>query len=82
MMYKLTDEQKAEVAKLYPKKQTNFEKIRDMSVEELTSFLYVQFTCDGYCPVFVSRMCDKEPPCRDKIKKWLLAEAGIAEVKE
>ena len=57
---------------------TNIEKIQAMSAEELTSFLYVLFTCDGYCPVFVSRMCDKEPPCRDKIKKWLLSEPTVA----
>lgn len=61
---------------------TNLDKIRAMSAEELAGFLYVQFTCDGYCPVFVSRMCDKKPPCRDKIKKWLFSETGIAGVKE
>lgn len=57
---------------------TNIEKIRAMSVEELSCFLYVQFTCDGYCPVYVSRMCDKKPPCRYKIKKWLLSESTVA----
>lgn len=61
---------------------TNIEKIRAMSVDELSWFLYVQFTCGGSCPVYVSRMCDKTPPCRYKIKKWLLSEAGIAEVEE
>ena len=56
---------------------TNLEKIRAMSADELAGFLYVQFTCDGYCPVYVSRMCDKKPPCRDKIKKWLFSKIGI-----
>lgn len=53
---------------------TNFEKIKNMSVEELANELDKGFSCYG-CPI--REFCDKnkkKTKCRTVWKKWLRSE--------
>ena len=77
MMYKLTDEQKAKVAKLYPKKQTNFEKIKAMSVEELAKWLCKHMDCwetdpTRLCPGY--EFCTTHDGEENGLIAWLKSE--------
>lgn len=79
MMYKLTDEQIAEVRKLYPRKQTNFESIKAMSLEELAEFLYVVTDC---CANEDCLSCPMHKPCcycdhSGDVEDWL--KRGVEE---
>lgn len=47
---------------------TNFEKIKNMSAEELASYIYRIIDC-RYCPVYC---IDGE--CREAITRWLKSE--------
>lgn len=57
---------------------TNLEKIRAMSVEELTTHLIKIFEC-VICPVRDADMYSLELPCSFNIKKWLLSESEVEE---
>lgn len=55
---------------------TNFERIKNMSVEELADFLYSGTEC-GFCNNFgvdVERKCDGD--CVECIKHWLGLKGG------
>lgn len=69
----------AEICKDFEKKkQTNFEAIKNMSIEEMTVFLHnsafsipkgiCNVVCNGFCYV------KHKPECMKKIKQWLESE--------
>jgi hypothetical protein len=54
-------------------KQTNYDRIKSMSVEEMAEFLFEYVDCD-FCPV--SELCKTKnyENCKKSLKKWLLQE--------
>ena len=54
----------------------NFEKIKTMTVDEMSEFLSNVVTCE-ICPVSVSGFCSEDTTyqeCPEKFKQWLLSE--------
>ncbi|MCR5835987.1 MAG: hypothetical protein K6G88_05750 [Lachnospiraceae bacterium] len=52
---------------------TNFEKIKEMSKEELVNFFYDILSCED-CFINVDNMCNHHN-CKTSIKEWLEQEA-------
>ncbi len=58
------------------KKITNFEKIKSMTIDEMTEQLFFIFACDNGCPVKKDINYDcLFTGCKIGIKKWLESEA-------
>ena len=58
---------------------TNFEKIKNMSVNEMADKLVITFCCDYHCPI--RKLCDEDdrgltpaPSCGSMWRKWLESE--------
>lgn len=51
----------------------NFEKIRNMTIDEMANFLYLADDCENICNCRYSCL-DKDRNCAKEIKKWLKSE--------
>lgn len=49
-------------------KKTNFEKIKEMSKEEMKKYIVTYLSCEN-CPC--SDICSKEICCEDAVERWL-----------
>lgn len=53
--------------------KTNFEKIREMSIDEMTIFLITNIDC-SYCLAKENRCNYTTDTCKNRIKQWLESE--------
>lgn len=52
--------------------QTNYDRIQNMSIEEMAEFLHTYFTCEYECAA-CNENCTED--CLSAIKEWLQAES-------
>lgn len=61
---------------------TNFERIKNMTIEEMAELIVNRADCSG-CPLFAPnlqlRLCRQYDNCVDPTKKWLESEADANE---
>ena len=62
-----------------PKKQTNYDRIRNMSIEEMADVLSIHEDCEKYCAYTKDGKCNKfqydgKGDCKDGVKLWLESE--------
>ena len=65
--------EKAELKCGEVKKQTNYDRIRNMSIEDFTNFIYYNYRCQR-CAFHNDFEPACEGECREGIKKWLESE--------
>lgn len=65
---------------------TNFEKIKNMSVDEMADKLVITFCCDYHCPI--RELCDEDdqsltptPSCGSMWRMWLESEVKDEKLK-
>lgn len=57
----------------------NYEKIKQMSVDEMISFILNSATCSIYCK-YINRVpheCMNKKDCKEGVKQWLLSESEV-----
>lgn len=72
----------AKIARGEKIKQTNFERIKAMSVEEMAEFIEAivgEIDC-GYCPAY--SICKVSDGCKANLEKWLFSDCIESEVQE
>lgn len=54
---------------------TNFERIKNMTAEEMMEFIIYERSCDCDCCIYVYNDNCTMPKCKEGIKAWLEQEA-------